>query len=350
VAALSAPLPFTLGDLRSAIPPHCFRPSTTRSLAYFAGDCGLLASLYVVAFHFDAWPVQVLAPLAIGSVMFSLKVIGHDCGHGSFSRLPRLNSCVGHFTNTLLFVPYHGWRLSHAIHHRFAGDIDRDEGWHPLTETQYAEMPRSARWVRLNGVLFVFPLYLWRRTWGRTGSHFDADGSLFSDADRSQVRVSAMWCALWGFTLVGLVGVFGPGAVATYYFAPYLVFVFWMDLVTYLHHTDPDVPWRRGNGWDYVRGALATVDRNYGWLDSLHHHIGTHVVHHLFPAIPHYHLREATRAIRPVLGGHYRRAEGSVAASLLRAIRGCRVVPDSGDVVYYATSPAGSGSRPSTSR
>jgi len=45
--------------------------------------------------------------------------------------------------------------------------------------------------------------------------------------------------------------------------------------------------------WDYLRGGLTTVDRDYGWVNNIHHDIGTHVIHHLFPQIPHYHLVEA---------------------------------------------------------
>ena len=45
--------------------------------------------------------------------------------------------------------------------------------------------------------------------------------------------------------------------------------------------------------WSYLRGGLTTVDRDYGWLNNIHHDIGTHVIHHLFPQIPHYHLIEA---------------------------------------------------------
>jgi len=45
--------------------------------------------------------------------------------------------------------------------------------------------------------------------------------------------------------------------------------------------------------WSYLRGGLTTVDRDYGWINNIHHDIGTHVIHHLFPQIPHYHLIEA---------------------------------------------------------
>jgi omega-3 fatty acid desaturase (delta-15 desaturase) len=71
--------------------------------------------------------------------------------------------------------------------------------------------------------------------------------------------------------------------------------VVWLDVVTYLHHHgyDKKVPWYRGTEWNYMRGGLSTIDRDYGWFNNIHHDIGTHVVHHLFPQIPHYNLIEA---------------------------------------------------------
>ena len=45
--------------------------------------------------------------------------------------------------------------------------------------------------------------------------------------------------------------------------------------------------------WSYLRGGLSTIDRDYGIFNKIHHDIGTHVVHHLFPQIPHYNLEEA---------------------------------------------------------
>jgi acyl-lipid omega-3 desaturase len=43
------------------------------------------------------------------------------------------------------------------------------------------------------------------------------------------------------------------------------------------------MPWYRGEEWSYLRGGLTTIDRDYGIFNKIHHDIGTHVVHHLFP-------------------------------------------------------------------
>ena len=81
-----------------------------------------------------------------------------------------------------------------------------------------------------------------------------------------------------------------------------------------------------------MRGGLTTLDRDYGIFNKIHHDIGTHVIHHLFPQvrncpkclssaheaqvimpafvfivqIPHYNLEAATEACKPVMGPYYR--------------------------------------------
>ena len=58
------------------------------------------------------------------------------------------------------------------------------------------------------------------------------------------------------------------------------------------------MPWYSDEHWDFVRGSLSSVDRDYGWAHHLTHNIGTHQIHHLFIKIPHYHLEEATAVFR----------------------------------------------------
>lgn len=55
-------------------------------------------------------------------------------------------------------------------------------------------------------------------------------------------------------------------------------------MITLLQHTHLSLPHYTGTEWDWLRGALCTVDRSFGaLLNVLHHHIAdTHVAHHLF--------------------------------------------------------------------
>ena len=112
-------------------------------------------------------------------------------------------------------------------------------------------------------------------------------------------------------------------------------------------------------------------------FNNIHHDIGTHVIHHLFPQIPHYHLVEAvfsqsplqitlpsklylhhnesilimliltlqTKAAKHVLGKYYREPKKSgpfpfhLFENLVRSINEDHYVNDFGDIVYYQTDP-----------
>ncbi|KAF3532644.1 hypothetical protein DY000_02043450 [Brassica cretica] len=97
--------------------------------------------------------------------------------------------------------------------------------------------------------------------------------------------------------------------------------------------------------WSYLRGGLTTLDRDYGMINNIHHHIGTHVIHQLFPQIPHYHLVDAIEAAKPVLRKCYREPDksGRLPLHLLRILaKGMKedhYVRDEGDVVYYKADP-----------
>ncbi|RZC81765.1 hypothetical protein C5167_044348 [Papaver somniferum] len=78
----------------------------------------------------------------------------------------------------------------------------------------------------------------------------------------------------------------GPIRVLMSYVIPYWmqIFVMWLDMVTYLHHRCHEQKLRRyrGEEWSYLSGGLTKVDCDYGWINNIHHDIGTYVIHYLF--------------------------------------------------------------------
>jgi acyl-lipid omega-3 desaturase len=328
-------LPFTLADVRNAIPEECFQPNTWRSLAYFFLDVGLVTGLYAIAHALDSWLFWPAFWFMQGTLFWALFVVGHDCGHGSFSRLRWLNNLIGHLSHTFILVPYHGWRISHRTHHANTGNVDTDESWYPVTEAKYRQMSWYEKLIRFQLLLFAYPLYLFRRSPGKQGSHFLPSSPLFRPNEKGDIITST---TLWIIMVVGLAAFgwqFGGMALLKYYIGPYLVFVVWLDLVTFLHHTDPEVPWYRGESWNFLKGALSSVDRDYGIFNSIHHNIGTHVAHHIFLSIPHYHLKQATAAIKPILGDHYRKSDEPIWSIFWRSLFNCHFVPDQGGTLYY---------------
>lgn len=335
-----AELPFTLQELKAAIPKYCFEPSDWKSLAYFFTDILIIGLLYGVFAYLNSWLLWPLFWLMQGTMFWALFVVGHDCGHGSFSRRKWLNHLIGHLAHTPILVPFHGWRISHRTHHNNTGNIDTDESWYPLSASHYQGMRWYEKALRFSmALLFVYPLYLFKRSPGRLGgSHFLPSSPLFRSSEKWDVLTSTFCCLLMVCLLGWLTYAQGWLFLLKYYLGPYIVFVVWLDLVTFLHHTEPDIPWYRGQEWSFLKGALSTIDRDYGFINPIHHHIGTHVAHHLFLGIPHYHLQTATAALKPVLGSYYRQSRVSIFQAFWRSQQTCHFVPDQGGMVYYQCS------------
>nr|AAC98967.2 omega-3 fatty acid desaturase [Vernicia fordii] len=346
---LSNPPPFNIGQIRAAIPKHCWVKNPWRSLTYVFRDVVVVFALAAAAFYFNSWLFWPLYWFAQGTMFWAIFVLGHDCGHGSFSNNSSLNNVVGHLLHSSILVPYHGWRISHRTHHQNHGNVEKDESWVPLPEKIYKEMDLSTRILRYSVPLpmFALPFYLWWRSPGKEGSHFNPNSDFFAPHERKAVLTSNFCFSIMALLLLYSCFVFGPVQVLKFYGIPYLVFVMWLDFVTYMHHHghEEKLPWYRGKEWSYLRGGLTTVDRDYGWINNIHHDIGTHVIHHLFPQIPHYHLIEATKAAKPVLGKYYREPKKSgpfpfhLFSNLVRSMSEDHYVSDIGDIVFYQTDP-----------
>lgn len=71
-----------------------------------------------------------------------------------------------------------------------------------------------------------------------------------------------------------------------------------------------------------MRGAGATIDREMGFIGRslLHGIIETHVLHHYISTIPFYHADEATEAIKPVMGQHYRENREGGAIGFIKSL------------------------------
>jgi len=237
-----------------------------------------------------------------GTIFWGIFVLGHDCGHASFSRYPLINFIFGNLLHSFILVPYHSWKTTHRIHHKNTGNIDKDEIYYPHRNNTLMNLTKRY----IVGTLSVaWMAYLYG------ARHLSPFESIYDKA-RLAVTVSI------GCWVVAVAGVayscvlFGVMNVTLYYFAPLLVFMAWLVLTTFLHHQDIDAPWYGNTEWTYVKGNLSSIDRSYGFIiDNLIHNIGTHQIHHLFPKIPHYKLLEATEAFRKAYPEFVRQSDES---------------------------------------
>ncbi|KAG2499234.1 hypothetical protein HYH03_002813 [Edaphochlamys debaryana] len=352
------PPSFTLGDIRRAIPAHCFERSTLKSSMHLAFDVLVCSVLWFASTFIDKLPVPgwvsygILWPLYWfwqGAFMTGIWVIAHECGHGAFSPSDAVNDGVGLVFHSLLLVPYYSWKHSHRRHHQHTGSTELDEVFVPEVRPPGSK----AHWIqrtpvyRLGHLLFQqllgWPLYLAFNVSGhaypRWANHFDPYSPIFTKKERIEVLISdlSLVAVVAGLAAVGKA--FGWIWLLKTYGIPYLIVNHWLVMITFLQHTHPNLPHYGEGEWDWLRGAMATVDRSYGILNKVFHNItDTHVAHHLFSYMPHYHAMEATQHIKKVLGPYYATDERNCFAALWQELGACAfVTPDAGgpEKVYW---------------
>jgi fatty acid desaturase len=172
---------------------------------------------------------------------------------------------------------------------------------------------------------------------GKPNSHFNPQSALFSAQQAYLIVRSNYGLVLAAAALAYATSVFGARNMVFYYVVPYLITNAWLVTITFLQHTDTFVPHYRGEAFTWLRGALATVDRDYGWfLNDAHHHIAdSHVAHHLFSTMPWYNAVKATPYIKAAVGKYYLSDDTSVPAAIYRAWSQCKYVDDEGGVVFF---------------
>ncbi|KDO56666.1 hypothetical protein CISIN_1g012763mg [Citrus sinensis] len=230
-----APPPFKLADIRAAIPKHCWVKDPWKSMSYVVRDVVVVFGLAAAAAYLNNWVVWPLYWAAQGTMFWALFVLGHDCGHGSFSNDHKLNSVVGHLLHSSILVPYHGWRISHRTHHQNHGHVENDESWHPLSEKIYRTLDSATRFLRFKipFPLLAYPFYLWSRSPGKTGSHFDPNSDLFVPSERKDVITSTVCWTAMAALLVGLSFVMGPMQLLKLYGLPYWVNFFHLSFICF---------------------------------------------------------------------------------------------------------------------
>ncbi|KAI5988995.1 fatty acid desaturase-domain-containing protein [Pisolithus albus] len=401
----------TIKDLLSSIPSHCFKRSALRSSTYIVWDCFMLGVIYKVANYLDALitpeylslPNASLYPALRFSVwalygfwagLFStgLWVVAHECGHQAFSESKFINNSVGWVLHSALGVPYHSWRISHAKHHASTGHMTQDQVFVPKTRSQLGlptfdptkeditgssvsdevkrelwgalgDSPLGALLGSASYLLGGWPAYLIRNASGQKRypagtNHFNPKAVIFAPHQYDAIVLSDIGILLWLGAVAAAINTYGFMTVFRLYLVPYLWTNHWLVLITFLQHTDPLLPHYRAPEFNFVRGALATLDRSLlgdcgsimAWIGAhaTHGISETHVLHHVCSKIPHYNAWEASAALRKRLEQAGLVLQGAPGGwrEVYRVFKECKFVEDDGNVIFYKNAYGLAASRP----
>ena len=264
------------------------------------------------------WAAWTVYWTLAGWVFTGIWICGHEAGHRAFSTSTTVNDAWGLFLHTFVLVPYHAWRISHSKHHAATGHMTRDEVFVPATRSSKLDAATGRKVTVAPGIkldelledapayrlfwllvqqLFGWHAYLFSNASGQPWypkftNHFLPSSPVFEPRHFNYIVISDVALAVMGFALYKF-GQYMGGWVPfiKYYGIPYICVNHWLVMITYLQHTDPNIPHYSAAEWTFARGALATIDRNMlGPVGPylMHGITETHVCHHLVSCVSHF--------------------------------------------------------------
>lgn len=269
------------------------RPDLRRSIQQICNSFipfVVLLVLMYISLNPSYW-VTLLLSIPAAGFLARIFIIQHDCGHGSFFKSLRANDRLGVICGILTMTPYKHWRLTHAIHHRGAANLDRRSigAIHTLTVKEYREL---SRWKRLTYRLYRHPLVLFG-----VGPFFNfvvLQRFMFTSSTRREWP-SLHWTNLAIASLAALLILAIGLKDLVLIYAPIMAVASSIGTwLFYVQHQYEHTYWVTDEEWDYTLAALK--GSSYYKLPSILRwftgNIGFHHVHHLSPGIPNYMLRQ----------------------------------------------------------
>jgi len=285
------------------LPPELLAPLTAlddaRSLrAMLPTLVALVAVPAVAAAVWTPW-VVVPAVLAIAALQHAMFVLVHEAAHYRLLTDRRVNDAVGRALGALAGISMCTYRVVHRLHHNHLyGDVDPDIALH-------GGYPRGRAYL-----LRKLATDLTGRTAWKTYRYFfgapaanaetataqrpldDTPASLRADAARDRRTVIAVQLAL---PLAALV-LGGPAGLAKYallWLLPALTVL--QALLRLRAIAEHGAPAGYGSALVAARTNLAGP---LARAVLFPHHVGYHIEHHLYPAVPHYRLPELHALLR----------------------------------------------------
>lgn len=239
-----------------------------------------------------------LTSIALGFVTGLLFIIGHDAAHCSLFK----NKWMNHLLAQICFLPAAQsrilWQRAHnQLHHGFTNFREKDLVYPPLSVDEYKALSflhktyyrikRTLPGLFMIYLVDVYFAYTFTSEWARENRR-----KLIPE-----LLVITCYFIFLGALLITLADDFYLLRLFLAIVVPFITWNYIMAFVTYLHHTNPDIPWFEDyHEWKTHRKESLTVHVLFPeWLDVAFIRIMQHPVHHKNASIPWFQLKEANK-------------------------------------------------------
>ena len=253
------------------------KPQPVRFLRWAALHLAVWAAGVAAIVLSGHWAITLLAVLVVASQLHALTVLQHDCGHRNAFRSAAANLWMGRFMAWFIVFPFTAFTECHRRHHRYLGDPEHDpDDWH---------YTGGRRWVIPRIATFAA-----RFTWlSMTRYGPQVRGMVLRELVFNLASMGAIAAA---FAWYGRLDLFALIMVI-----PLLLLTMVINPISrgYEHYPMATFGDHHHGRLDLARNTITVTSPTIGLLWA---NINYHVEHHVYPAVPFYHLPKLHRLLQ----------------------------------------------------
>lgn len=265
------------------------RPRNSAGLIHTLSACSFLGAGLWSAQAGGFW-LWFAGQLLLAVAFLQAFVLLHEAGHDTLFANHLLNRVAGHAAGFVALIPFWCWQKIHFRHHRYTG-------WQDLDATTAALVPREIARGERRFINFVWatwiPLFVLSYRIQNYWNLPRMERYLPDPRDRRLVRIN-VGAVLAAYA--GLLWAVGPGTAFRAVWLGLLLSFMIQELLILSQHTH--VPQNLSGGAAVRRfppDEQAQFTRSLrlpSWLSALLLHFDAHELHHMYPSVPGYRLRE----------------------------------------------------------
>ena len=276
-------------ELPSASEISTLKPALVEGLIHCAVMLALLFGGISLALA-DNVTVYVAGQIVLAFFFVHAFVLLHEAGHDTLFPRRALNRVAGHAAGFFTLIPFWNWQRIHARHHHYAG-------WQDLDATTASLVPRPIQGYERHIINFVWatwlPLfaltYRVQNFWNlpRVARYISNPKNLL------RIRINT---ALLVVAYIALAAIVGPLILLKLFGPAFLLSLVFQEFLILSQHTH--VPQRLSEGQD-VRPFTPLEQEIFtrslklpAWLSWILMHFDAHELHHMYPYVPGYCLRQ----------------------------------------------------------
>jgi fatty acid desaturase len=280
MTALSPPRPAALRHLHA---------TDSAGVLFLAANTTITAGGLWLSFSESA-VVWGIGQTLLGMAMVEWFVLLHECGHNTLFRSRTCNTVAGHVAGAFALIPFALWKHVHHLHHKWTG-------WQDLDPTTSGLVPRQRRAFERRIVRFCWKYWipLFSAAY-RVGNFWNPVliARYARESGRALPLIGGLVAVLALYVALGVwLGTATLARLAV--LATVVAFVLEDMLILSQHtHVPMDVSWGE-RVLPHRAMEQERYTRSLRLPDAISHavlHIDAHELHHMYPFVPGYRLRE----------------------------------------------------------